>query len=152
MEMKKIALACDHAGFELKEDMKEYLTQAGFEVNDLGTHSTESVDYPDYALAAARAVAGGEADQALLVCGTGIGMAIAANKVAGIRAANCPESYCARMAREHNDANILTIGARVIGIEIARSIVEVFFNTEFSGGKHGRRLEKIAQAESREDK
>jgi ribose 5-phosphate isomerase B len=144
-----VALGADHAGFELKESLKAWLIDRGCEVTDLGTHSTESVDYPDYAAAVARAVADGKAQRGVLVCGTGIGMAVAANKAAGVRAALCGDLYTARMSREHNDANVLCLGGRLTGREMAADILRMWLETEFAGGRHARRLEKIALAERR---
>ena len=140
----KIALGADHAGFELKERLRHFISQLGHEVSDLGTDSQDSVDYPDYARAVASLVASGGADRGLLVCGTGTGMAIAANKVNGIRAAACNEPYSAAMARAHNDANILTLGSRVAGCGLAEEIVARFLTTDFEGGRHQVRLDKFA--------
>jgi ribose 5-phosphate isomerase B len=144
-----VALGADHAGFELKESLKAWLIDRGCEVTDLGTHSTESVDYPDYAAAVAQAVADGKAQRGVLVCGTGIGMAVAANKAAGVRAALCGDLYTARMSREHNDANVLCLGGRLTGREMAADILRMWLETEFAGGRHARRLEKIVLAERR---
>jgi ribose 5-phosphate isomerase B len=142
-----VALGADHAGFELKEALKAWLAARGFQVLDLGTHSTESVDYPDYAAAVAQAVADGTADRGVLVCGTGIGMAVAANKIAGVRAAPCWDLYSARASREHNDANVLCLGGRLTGPEMALDILRAWIETPFAGGRHARRVEKIAQIE-----
>jgi ribose 5-phosphate isomerase B len=139
----KIAIGADHAGYELKEEVRRGLEEAGHEVRDLGTHSETSVDYPDFAVAVARAVASGEADRGILICGTGIGMAITANRVRGVRAASCSDCYSARMARAHNDANVLTFGARVVGPGLAGELVRAFLETGFEGGRHERRVEKI---------
>jgi len=139
----KIALGADHAGFELKDHLARVLTDEGHEPHDHGTRSSESVDYPDFAAAVAQAVRGGDADLGILVCGTGIGVAIAANKVDGIRAATCNDLFTARMARAHNDANVLTLGARVVGVGVAEEIVRSFLSTQFEGGRHGRRLLKL---------
>lgn len=144
----KIALGADHAGFELKEHLRAFLAERGHEVEDAGTDSTASTDYPDYAERVARAVASGAAERGLLVCGTGIGMAIAANKVAGVRAANCSDLLSARMSRAHNDANVLALAGRVVTPEVAEEIVGVFLETPFDGGRHRRRLAKIADLES----
>jgi ribose 5-phosphate isomerase B len=139
----KIAIGCDHAGLPLKEEIKKTLAEAGAQVQDLGTTSPESVDYPDYARAVAEAVASGRADSGILVCGTGIGMSITANKVAGVRAALCHDAYTARLAREHNDANVLCLGGRVIGPGVAADMVRVWLETRFAGGRHARRVEKM---------
>ncbi len=139
----KIAFGCDHAGYVLRQTILDYLNQHGFIILDMGTHSDESVDYPDYAFKVAEAVAAREADYGILICGTGLGMAISANKVDGIRAVTISEPYSAEMARKHNNANVLTMGSRVIGSDMALKIAEVFLNTEFDGGRHCARLEKI---------
>ncbi len=144
----KIALGADHAGFELKEKLALFLRSLGHDVEDLGTHSTKSVDYPDYAAAVGRAVAAGQADRGVVVCGTGVGVAIAANKVHGARAANCNDLFTARLARAHNNANVLTVGARIVAPELAEEIVQVFLETEWEGGRHGRRVDKIHDLES----
>lgn len=141
--MVVIAVGADHAGFPLKEDVKAWLTARGHRVLDFGTGSSEPVDYPDFARPVAMAVASGEADRGLLVCGTGIGMAMAANKVRGARAAACSDAYTARMSREHNDSNVLALGARIIRRETALEIVDVWLVTEFAGGRHLRRIEKL---------
>jgi len=141
--MTAVALGADHAGFPLKDDLKGWLISRGFDVVDLGTQATESVDYPDFAIAVGGAVTAGKADRGVLVCGTGIGMAMAANKVPGARAAACSDAYTARMSREHNDANILALGARITSREAAIEILEVWLNAEFAGGRHARRVEKI---------
>jgi ribose 5-phosphate isomerase B len=148
----KIALGSDHAGFELKQKVHEHLEKDGFQVNDLGTTSTESVDYPDFAQKVAHEVAQGRSDFGVLVCGSGIGMSITANKVAGIRAANVSDEQDARLSREHNNANVLAIGARIIGEEKAMKLVDIFLNTSFAGGRHERRVEKIAKIEEEECK
>ncbi len=143
----RISLASDHAGFTLKEKIKEHLQENKYFYHDFGTFDEEPVDYPDLAYLAASAVQKGEYERGILVCGTGIGVCIAANKLQGIRAAHCGESYSARCSREHNDANILTLGARVIGVGIALEIVRVFLETPFAGGRHLLRLEKISRLE-----
>src|SRR5438128_2694543 len=140
-----VALGADHAGFPLKEDLKAWLTSRGHDVVDLGTHSTESVDYPDFAVGVGGAVTAGKADCGVLVCGTGIGMAMAANKVSGVRAAACSDAYTARMSREHNDANILALGARITGRDAAIEILETWLEAEFAGGRHARRVDKIVE-------
>ena len=144
-----IALGADHAGFELKEEIKRHLTENGFQVRDLGTHSTESVDYPDYARAVGEEVAGGAANWGILVCGAGIGMSIAANKVPGIRAANVHSETEAQLSREHNNANVLALGGRLLDHSQALKIVDVWLNTAFAGGRHQRRVEKIGGIEAR---
>lgn len=139
----KIAIGADHGGFKLKAEIVKLLTEEGFEFKDFGTFSEESVDYPDIALEVARTVQSGEFQRGILICGTGIGIGIAANKLRGIRAALCHDTFSARAAREHNDANILTMGERVIGPGLARDIVRVWLGAEFAGGRHARRVEKI---------
>ena len=143
----RIALAADHAGFPLKEDLKAFLVEEGHEVNDHGTDSTEPVDYPAFCAAAAREVASGGADRAIVMAGSGQGEQLAANKVAGIRAALCHDLYLARLSREHNDANVLALGARVVASAYAREIVRVWLTTAFEGGRHVTRLEQIAEIE-----
>jgi ribose 5-phosphate isomerase B len=146
----KIALGADHAGYELKDRIKQHLEQQGIAVRDEGTASPESVDYPDYARAVAHDVSEQRADLGILVCGSGIGMAIAANKVDGIRAANVSSEYEAQMSREHNDANVLALGARILQPEEALQIVDKWLATPFAGGRHERRVEKIAAIEKEE--
>ncbi|MGB7068953.1 MAG: ribose 5-phosphate isomerase B [Pyrinomonadaceae bacterium] len=146
--MKKIALAADHAGYEEKEKLKATLDDLGVEYTDFGTDSCESVDYPDYAIKVAEAVSSGNFDQGLLVCGSGTGMAIAANKVLGVRAAVAWNEEIARLAREHNDANVLSLAARYIPGEELVKIVRSFISTEFDGGRHLRRVEKITAFEN----
>jgi ribose 5-phosphate isomerase B len=141
--MTAVALGADHAGFPLKEDLKTWLISRGYDVVDLGTQSAESVDYPDFAVEVGNAVVAGKADRGVLVCGTGIGMSMAANKVPGIRAAACSDAYTARMSREHNDANVLALGARITSREAAIEIVEIWLAAEFTGGRHARRVDKI---------
>ena len=143
----KIALAADHAGFEEKEKIKKTLDEIGVEYTDMGTNSTESVDYPDYARKVGEAVADGEYDQGLLVCGSGTGMAIAANKVPGIRAAVAWNEEIARLARQHNNANVLSLAARYTTDEENQKIVKAWFAADFEGGRHERRVEKIEQIE-----
>ncbi|OGL07143.1 MAG: ribose 5-phosphate isomerase B [Candidatus Rokubacteria bacterium RIFCSPLOWO2_02_FULL_68_19] len=147
--MLVIALGADHAGWELKEALKAWLIENGHQILDFGTHSPDSVDYPDYALEVAESVASGKAERGLLVCGTGIGMAMTANKVPGIRAALCSDPFMARMSREHNDANVLALGGRLMDGELGLEILQMWLGTEFAGGRHERRLAKIAQIESR---
>lgn len=146
----KIAIAADHAGYEEKEKIKSTLDEMGVEYNDLGTVSTESVDYPDYARKVGEAVANGEVDQGLLVCGSGTGMAIAANKVPGVRAAVAWNEEIAKLAREHNDANVLSLSARYISPEENAKIVRAFFTTGFDEGRHKRRVDKISDIEREE--
>ena len=138
-----IALGADHAGFEMKEQLKQFLQQAGFEVRDFGTHSAESVDYPDFAHPVANAVESKEVNFGILVCGSGNGVAMAANKHQGIRAALCWNRELASMARKHNDANVLCLPARYIDVETAREIGTVFLNESFDGGRHQNRINKI---------
>ena len=145
---KKIALAADHAGYEEKEKLKATLDELGVEYDDLGTASPDSVDYPDYALKVAKGVSSGEYDQGLLVCGSGTGMAIAANKVKGVRAAVAWNEEIARLARQHNDANVLSIPARFTPDDEVKKIVRSWFEADFEGGRHLRRVEKIAEAEN----
>lgn len=144
-----IAIASDHGGFDLKNYVVKYLSDNGFQFEDLGTFNTDSVDYPDYAVKVAEGVAQGKYEKGIVICGTGIGISIAANKIHGIRAALCTDSYMARMSREHNDANILALGGRVIGPELALDIVKTWLETEFLGGKHKRRIDKIADIEKK---
>ncbi|HVP53213.1 MAG TPA: ribose 5-phosphate isomerase B [Terriglobales bacterium] len=146
----KIAIGADHAGYELKERIKQRLAQEGNEVHDKGTHSTDSVDYPDFARLVGEEVARKDADFGVLVCGSGIGMSIAANKVLGVRAAHVTNAYEAQMAREHNDANVVTLGARVLDERTAIQAVEKFLNTPFAGGRHERRVQKIMEIEQQE--
>ena len=146
-EDMKIAIGSDHGGFHLKEHIKQCLQSKGIEVLDFGTFTEESVDYPDIAEKVGRAVAAGEPKRGILICGTGIGISIAANKIHGIRAALCADVFSALMSREHNDANILTMGERVIGPGLANDIVAIFMKTEFEGGRHARRVEKIKTLE-----
>jgi len=147
----KIAIGADHAGFALKDQVRDALRQAGHEVEDLGTNSAESADYPDYADVVAHDVVSGAADRGILVCSTGVGMSIAANKVDGIRAALAMNPDEVRLARAHNDANIITIGARYIDLQAANEMVRVFLETPFDGGRHARRIGKIAQLEKNHD-
>lgn len=145
----KIALGSDHGGFELKETIKKFLLTEGYEIKDFGSNSTESCDYPDYALPVAEAVAKKEFDFGILVCGTGIGISIAANKVPGIRAALCSDTFSAHATREHNDANILALGQRVVGEGLALDIVKTFLKTEFQGERHQKRIDKITEIEKK---
>jgi ribose 5-phosphate isomerase B len=143
----RIALGSDHAGYSLKEDLKAFLAEEGHEALDHGTDSTEPVDYPRFCAAAARSVVAGEADRAIVLGGSGQGEQIAANKVDGVRAALCHDPYLARLSREHNDANVLAMGARVVASPYAREIVRVWLDTPFEGGRHVPRLDQIAQIE-----
>ena len=144
---KPIALAADHGGFELKEAVKVHLEELGLEYIDYGTHSTASVDYPDMALPACDAVVSGQCSKALLFCGTGVGISMAANKVKGIRCAHCADCLEAEMTRRHNDANMMAIGAGFTGKNMAERMVEVFLTTEFEGGRHERRVNKMMALE-----
>ncbi|MDU3804722.1 MAG: ribose 5-phosphate isomerase B [Finegoldia magna] len=139
----KVAIAADHGGFELKDSMVEYIKSLGNEVVDLGTNSADSVDYPDYAKKVCEEIQQGNSDFGILICGTGIGMSLAANKFEGIRAACVSDVYSAKMSRNHNNANVLCIGARVIGDEVAKLIIKTFLENEFEAGRHQRRVDKI---------
>ena len=143
----KIGIGNDHSALEMKAEIIDFLRERGCEVVDYGTNSTESCDYPVYGEKVARAVAAGEVDQGILICGTGLVISLAANKVKGIRAAVCSEPYTAMMARLHNDCNILAFGARVIGPEMAKMIVRTWLDTEFEGGRHQRRVDLITKIE-----
>ncbi len=148
----RVAIGSDHAGFEQKERLKAYLEQQGNEVKDLGTSSAEeSVDYPDFALSVGRTVASGDADLGVLVCGTGVGMAMAANKVDGVRAANVTDPEFARLARAHNDANVVAVSGRFVPVEVNQQILDAFLSTAFEGGRHERRVDKIRTAENDQD-
>ena len=140
----KIAVGADHAGFELKQRLAQSLVRHGHEVLDLGTHDTQSVDYPDFAGAVADAVSQGRAERGLLICGTGIGMSIRANREPAVRAAKCNDPFEARMARAHNDANVLCLGARVIDASVAEELLNIFLATPFEGGRHAARVAKLA--------
>lgn len=146
----KIAIASDNGGFELKKEIIRFLEQKDIQYKDFGTFSTDSVDYPDVAIPCAEAVAGGEFTRGIIICGTGIGVCIAANKVKGIRAALCHDTFSARMSRMHNDANVLTMGGRVIGPGLATAIVEEWLKGDFEGGRHKRRIDKISHYENNE--
>ena len=143
----RIAMGADHAGFPLKEDLKGFLESEGHQVIDVGTDSAEPVDYPAFCAAAARAVVDGRADRGIVLGGSGQGEQIVANKIDGIRASLCHDLYSARLAREHNDANVLGLGARVIAAPYAREVVRLWLETPFAGGRHERRIEQIAQIE-----
>jgi ribose 5-phosphate isomerase B len=143
----KIGIASDHGGLELKEYIKEHLESRGVEYVDYGTNSLDSVDYPDYGLKLSTAVVNGEVDRGIAICGTGIGISISCNKVKGIRCALCSDTYSARMSMEHNNANVLALGGRVIGKDLAIEIVATWLNSEFQGGRHKRRIDKITDIE-----
>lgn len=143
----KIAIGSDHAGFKLKEILIDYLKEHGFQLIDLGAYSNESVDYPVYGEKVARSVVNRQTDLGIAICGTGIGIGIAANKVPGCRAAICSEPYSAKMSRQHNDANVLAIGSRVVGVEAAKMIVDTWLKTEFLGGRHAQRIDRIREIE-----
>ena len=147
--MKKIVMASDHAGFDLKNTLVEQLKNDGYDVEDAGTYSKDSCDYPVFAEKACRYMLDGKAELCILVCGTGIGMSMAANKVKGIRAACCSDTYSAKYPRLHNDANVLCMGARVVGEGLAYEIAKVFLETEFEGGKHLRRINMISDLENK---
>ena len=138
-----VAIACDHGGFDLKEILKGNLEQRGMEVLDLGTHSVDSVDYPEYGAAVAKAIEEGQANKGVLICGSGIGISIAANRNPAVRAAVCHSGLTARLARQHNDANVLSLGARIVGEETAIDCLNEFLVTEFEGGRHQRRVDKL---------
>ena len=145
----KLAMGCDHGGFAMKEELKAYLTDLGHEVKDCGCYSTDSCDYPEFGEAAARAVAEGACEMGIVVCTTGIGISIAANKVKGIRCAHCPDAMSAEMTRRHNDANVIAIGAGMVGMNVAKRMVDVFLSTEFEGGRHQRRVDRMMEIENR---
>lgn len=144
----KIAIGCDHGGFEHKNAIAEYLKENGYTVEDFGIYEQTAVDYPDIAEKLSKSVASGENELGILVCGTGIGMSIAANKVKGIRAAACSDHYSARYTRLHNNSNVLCLGGRVIGIGTAIELADIFVKTEFEGGRHQRRIDKITALEN----
>ncbi len=148
-ERLKLAIASDHGGLRLKNRILDYLLEQGYPVDDLGCNTTESVDYPDYAEKLAVQIARGKYQLGILICGSGIGVAISANKMPGVRAALCHDSYSARMARKHNDANVLTMGERVIGEGLALSVVDGFLEATFDGGRHEGRVNKIKQIETK---
>jgi ribose 5-phosphate isomerase B len=144
-------LASDHGGFELKEEIKKHLIKKGYDIIDMGVNDTQSVDYPDYGKRAALMVADKEADRGIIICGTGIGISIAANKVKGIRCALCTNEYMAKMSRMHNNANMLALGGRVVGRGLALDIVDAWFSAEFEGGRHENRINKIRDIENSKD-
>ncbi len=145
----KIAMGNDHSAVEMKEAMKAYVESKGYEVIDFGTNSTESCDYPEYGEKVGRAVAAGEADYGIAICGTGIGIGIAAGKVKGVRVCTCSEPYSARLSRMHNNTNVLTFGARVIGVEMAKMIVDEWLDNQYEGGRHERRVAMLGEIETR---
>ena len=145
----KIAIGNDHAAVDMKKMIVEYLVEKGYEVTNFGTDTYESCNYPEYAEKVGRAVVSGEADLGILICGTGIGMSIAANKVKGVRAVACSEPYSAKLSRQHNNTNVLTFGARVIGIEMAKMIVDEWLGAEFLGGRHQDRVDMITAIEEK---
>ncbi len=146
----KIAVACDHGGLTLKNAMIAYLEKNGHEVKDFGTYTKDSCDYPDFAAAAAESVASGESDRGIVVCSSGIGVSIVANKIPGVRCAHCHDWYCAKFTRLHNDANMMALGEKVVGEGMMQELVDVFLNTEYEGGeRHDRRLAKIKAIEEK---
>lgn len=145
----KIAIGSDHGGYDLKEQVKTWLQEMGHEVEDFGCHSKESCDYPDFGAAAARAVASGQCEKGVVICTTGIGISMTANKVKGIRCALCGDPWSAEMTRRHNDANMLAMGAGVVGPQLARQILEAFLTHDFEGGRHQRRVDKLMALENR---
>ncbi|SHE97142.1 ribose 5-phosphate isomerase B [Desulforamulus putei] len=149
MNKISVVLGSDHAGFEMKEQIRQYLQGRGYFVQDMGCQGTESCDYPDFALAVGEKIRSGECQRGILICGTGVGMAIAVNKVPGVRAANVFDPAIAVLAREHNDANVVTLGSRFIDLEKAREIVEKFMTTDFAGDRHARRVNKISEIEKK---
>ena len=146
----RIGIGNDHSALELKAEIIEYLKEKGHEIVDYGTNSNESCDYPFYGEKVGKAVVAKEVDRGILICGTGLGISLAANKVKGIRAVVCSEPYTAKMSREHNDCNVLALGARVVGAELAKMIVDVWLNTEFEGGRHQRRVDLIMNIENQQ--
>lgn len=143
MQNTKVVIGSDHGGFEYKEEIKKILLEKGYKIIDVGTNSKESCDYPIFAKEAAKKIINGEADRGILICGTGIGMSITANKFKGIRAALCGDTFSARATRAHNDSNILCLGERVIGLGLAIDIVNIWLNTEYEGGRHQKRIDMI---------
>ncbi len=149
----KIAVACDHGGLNLKNAVIEFVKKLGHEVKDFGTYTNASCDYPDFAAAAAEAVASGECERGILVCSSGIGVSIVANKVPGVRCAHCHDTYCAKYTRLHNDANMIAFGEKVVGVGLMEELVTLFLTTEFEGGeRHERRVNKIAELEKKYSK
>lgn len=145
----KIAIGCDHAAFLFKEEIMNYLISEGHELRDFGTFGMERVDYCDYGFAVGEAVANGTYDRGIVLCGSGVGISISANKVRGVRCVVCSEPYSAKLSRQHNDTNVLSMGSRVIGIELAKMIVDEWLPTKFEGGRHAVRIEKISQYENK---
>lgn len=143
MSSKPIAIASDHAGYDLKAILAQDLAEMGYEVLDLGTDGPQSVDYPDFGAALAEVVGAGKVDRGILICGTGIGISMAANRHSGVRAAVCWDETSTRLTREHNDANVLALGARLLGVEVAKDCVRTFLSTDFAGGRHARRVAKL---------
>ena len=143
MSRKPIAIACDHAGYDLKTTLARELAEMGYEVLDLGTDGPQSVDYPDFGSALAKVVGSGEVERGILICGTGIGISMAANRHPGVRAAVCWDETSARLTREHNDANVLALGARLLTVEVAKDCLRTFLSTDFAGGRHARRVAKL---------
>ncbi|KRN99034.1 ribose 5-phosphate isomerase B [Companilactobacillus kimchiensis] len=150
--MKKIAIGSDHVGYELKPTIIEYLKELGYEVKDFGTDSTKRTDYPIYGKKVGEVVASGEYDLGIVICGTGVGISLAANKVPGIRAVVCSEPYSAQLSRMHNNTNILAFGSRVVGPELAKMIVKTWLDASFIGGRHERRVDELGAIEDRDDK
>lgn len=149
----KIAVACDHGGLNLKKALIAYLEKNGHEVKDFGTNTFDSCDYPDFAVLAAEAVASGECERGIVVCSSGIGVSIVANKVPGVRCAHCHDTYCAKYTRLHNDANMLAFGEKVVGVGLMEEMVNLFLTTEFEGGeRHNRRVDKITEIEKKYNK
>ena len=146
--MKKIAIASDHGGFDLKESLVGTLRDKGFEIDDLGPSNADSVDYPDYGIKLAQAIVEQKVERGIVICGTGVGMSIVVNRFPGVRGTLCSDIYTAKMSREHNDSNILIMGGRVIGKELALEIVEIWLNTKFEGGRHQRRIDKINEIDA----
>ncbi|MEG1316976.1 MAG: ribose 5-phosphate isomerase B [Oscillospiraceae bacterium] len=145
-----IAIGSDHGGFALKQEIMKHLSEKGLEFKDLGTYNEESCDYPIYGEAVGRAVASGECERGIIICGTGIGISISANKVRGVRAALCGDCYSAEYTRRHNDANVLALGARVLGSGLALKITDIFLSTDFEGGRHARRVDLISKIEDKQ--
>jgi ribose 5-phosphate isomerase B len=143
MSRKPIAIASDHAGYALKTTLAQELAEMGYEVLDLGTDGPQSVDYPDFGAALAKAIQAGDAERGILICGTGIGISMAANRHPGVRAAVCWDETSARLTREHNDANVLALGARLLGVEVAKDCLRAFLSTDFAGGRHVGRVAKL---------
>ena len=146
--MKKIVIGCDHAALNLKNKVVEHLKERGFDVCDVGTYTPDSCNYPDYASAASKKIQNGDAELGILICGTGIGMSMAANKHRGIRAACCSDTFSAKATREHNNANVLCFGERVVGLGLALQLVDIFVNTEYLGGRHDARVQMLTDIEN----